>query len=94
MHWTKERSKNAVAAKQRIRMERATAEVVIEPIRKIRMPRSKARFRIRIDDFRLGDTLNLSLSELPWRGRFVTADRKQLSTAKICMAIARILNTL
>jgi hypothetical protein len=92
-YWTKKRSANAVAAKERIKQERIAAIVNTPRPRKIKMPRSKARFRLRLDDFKIGDTLNLSLTELPWRGRFVSADGQALSAAQICRAISTALNT-
>lgn len=90
MTWTKRHSANAVAAKARKRM----AEPVFtnEPRRKIRMPRSLARFRITIRDEKIGDSLTLSLTQLPWPGRFLDSDRNELSTAKVCRMVRETLN--
>jgi hypothetical protein len=90
MKWTKAHSRNAVAAKARKRM----ADLVIESESGalFRPPRSHARFRLQIRDLKIGDSLTLSLTELPWRGRFFTSDGQELSTAGICRAIAAILN--
>jgi hypothetical protein len=63
-----------------------------EPRRKIRIPRSRTRFRITIRDEKIGDSLTLSLTPLPWRGRFIDSDRKELSTASVCKMVKTALN--
>jgi hypothetical protein len=90
MKWTKAHSRNAVAAKAHKRM----AEPVFDeaPARKFRLPRARARFRITIRDEQIGDSLTLSLTPMPWRGRFLSSDRQELSTYKICRAMREILN--
>ena len=92
MRWTKRHSQNAVAAKARKRVERATAQIEAGPSRKVAMPRSKARFQLTIRDWKIGDSITLSLTPLPWRGRFVDSDRNKLNTAQICRMVQETLN--
>lgn len=88
-HYNDYDRKKAVAAKERKRVAEPQFE---EPHRKVRVPRTKARFRIQIQDFKLGDSLTLSLKQLPWRGRFISGDGQQFSTAKVCRTISTALN--
>ena len=92
MVWTQKHSENAVAAKARLRIEHAQAEPKIELHRKVRSSRVRARFRLQFRDELIGDSLTLSLYELPWKGRFVGANRQELSAAQICRALKAILN--
>ena len=92
MRWTKAHSKNAVTAKERLRIARALA-----PLKGgTEQPRARAsvkvRFVLTIEDTKIGDKLRLSLYELPWRGRFVSTDGKELSSAAISRAVQTILN--
>jgi hypothetical protein len=64
----------------------------LELKRRIRIPRTKARFRLQFRDDKIGDSLTLSLTELPWRGRFITRAGQELNTAQICRALKEILN--
>ena len=82
--------KKAVAVRERKRM--VELDFSDEPPRKVRIPRGKVRFRLTIRDEKIGDSLTLSLRELPWRGRFVTSAGKLLSTHQIQTAIGAILN--
>lgn len=91
MYWTKQHSHNAVAAKARLRIQRAEAVPTFDR-RKVRVPRGRARFRFSIRDDKIGDSLTLSLAELPWRGRFVDAAGNETSTAKLCRLLREILN--
>lgn len=53
MRWTKEKSRNAVAKKERLRIARATADLPDEPFRKVTLPRiGKPDFTIRIESAR------------------------------------------
>ena len=93
MRWTKTRSKHAVEAKERLRIARALALLKGEAATtRVRVPRSKVRFTLTIEDARIGDRLRLSLYELPWRGRFVSTDGKKCSTATICRMLKEVLN--
>lgn len=91
MYFTAAYSKNAVAKKARLRIERAEAVPKIER-RKIRVPRSRARFTITVQDHQIGDGMRLSLRELPWRGRFISTEGQELSTKQVCGAIREVLN--
>lgn len=90
--WTKKHSRNAVAARARRRIERGEAATEAQRPRNVRRPRGRARFWISIRDRKIGDSMTLSLSELPWPGRFVDSRGQQLSTAQICRAVKTILN--
>lgn len=92
MRWTKRHSQNAVAAKARKRMDRATAPTETGPRRKVAMPRSNARFQLTIRDWQIGDSITLSLTPLPWRGRFVDSEHNELNTAQICRMLQETLN--
>jgi len=59
MRWTKQHSKNAVAAKERKRMANATAEPVMERRRVGSSHKAKADFIIRIED-RFGERVQVS----------------------------------
>jgi hypothetical protein len=87
MRWTKQHSKNAVAAKERIRMERALAEPEIEPTRKLRMVR-KARpdFIIRIESAR-GERLQVAIHR--FFGRVRTSDGQ--SAREFCRGLEHLL---
>lgn len=54
--------------------------------------RASPRFWLSIRDRKIGDSLTLSLTPLPWRGRFISTDGQELSTAQICRALAATLN--
>jgi hypothetical protein len=89
MPCTTKHSRNAVAAKARNRM---APSLRAERRRRVRIPRWRKRFTVQVRDHKIGDSLTLSLAELPWRGRFITSDHTQLHTRQICSAIAAILN--
>jgi hypothetical protein len=98
MKWTQQHSENAVAAKRRKRM--AKPDLSSERVRKIRTPRSKARFQITIRDLKIGDSLTLSLHSLPWRGRWFLKDglwkqgerKSDVSTREVLTVMKCILN--
>lgn len=87
MRWTKQHSKNAVAAKERLRIARATADPVIEPARKLRLPRkAKPEFIIRIESAR-GERLQVSISR--FFGRVRTSDGQ--SARQFCRGLEQLL---
>jgi hypothetical protein len=92
MAWKKKHSRNAVAAKARRRLARSEATPTDANRRKLRRPRSRARFRISIRDLLVGDSLTLTLTELPWPGRFVTAEGEAISAAQLCRMFQHALN--
>lgn len=62
MRWTKQHSRNAVAARERKRIERATAEPEMEMPGKVYTPRRrKPDFIIRIED-RFGERVQVSVN--------------------------------
>jgi hypothetical protein len=87
MRWTKQHSQNAVAAKERIRIERANADPVIETHRKMRIPRkSRADFIIRIESAR-GERVQVSISR--FLGRVRTSDGQ--SARQFCRGLEQLL---
>jgi hypothetical protein len=87
MRWTKQHSKNAVAAKERLRIARADADPVIEPARKLRLPRkARPEFIIRIESAR-GERLQVSISR--FFGRVRTSDGQ--SARQFCRGLEQLL---
>lgn len=87
MIWTKKHSANAVAAKARLRMERALAETEIEPPRPTRLPRlGKPDFIIRIESKR-GERLQVSVRR--FMGRVRTNDGQ--SARQFCRGLEQLL---
>lgn len=87
MRWTKRHSQNAVAAKERKRMERANAEPVFDR-RRVPVPRkAKADFIIRIED-RFGERVQVSA----WRfmGRVRVGPEGQ-SARQFCRGLEHLL---
>ena len=64
-----------------------------EARRKIRVPRPRARFQLSIRDWKVGDSLTLSLSPLPWRGVFLDAVRRRFSSSQLARTLTRVLNS-
>jgi hypothetical protein len=87
MTWTKKHSQNAVAAKERLRMERAEAEPQIEPPRKVRLPRrAKPDFIIRIESAR-GERMQVAVHR--FFGRVRTSDGQ--SARQFCRGLEQLL---
>lgn len=87
MGWTKRHSQNAVAAKARLRIERALAEPEFEPSRKVPMPRrAKPDFIIRIESSR-GERLQVSVHR--FFGRVRTSDGQ--SARQFCRGLELLL---
>ena len=87
MRWTKQHSRNAVAAKERLRMERALAEPEIEPTRKMQIPRkSRADFIIRIESAR-GERMQVAIHR--FFGRVRTGDGQ--SAREFCRGLEQLL---
>jgi len=87
MRWTKQHSRNAVAAKEWLRIERANADPVIEPTRKIRIPRkSRADFIIRIESAR-GERMQVAVHR--FFGRVRTSDGQ--SARQFCRGLEQLL---
>ena len=89
MKWTQELSKKAVAAKARRR--RMEPDWSKERSAKIRVRRSKAKWRLQLRDLEHGDSLTLRLYKLPWPARYVGCDGQEYSAAQIGRIVARIL---
>ena len=68
--WTKRHSKNAVAAKARLRIARANADVVPEPARKMPKPSTPAADFIITIKSRRGERLQVSAWRFNGRGMF------------------------
>lgn len=84
--WTKQHSRNAVAAKERKRIERAEAEPVIDR-RRVTVPRkSKADFIIRIED-RFGERVQVSAVRYLGRVHLSTGQ----SVRQFCRGIEQLL---
>lgn len=91
MNWTKEHSKNAVAAKSRLRLSPPDWTQVKRTRNKINVRRSKAKWRIQIRDLEHGDSLTLLLYRLPWPARYVDAQGKEFSAAKLARMLVLLL---
>ena len=90
MKWTKSHSKNAVQAKARKRMEPLTDDQIAEirrSARHVRSFRSKSKWRIQITDCEHRDSLTLNLYRLPWPGRYIDADHRELSASKVSKVV-------
>jgi hypothetical protein len=84
--WTKQHSKNAVAAKNRKRIERANAEPAIDR-RRIASPRkAKADFIIRIED-RFGERVQVSAFRFMGRVHLSTGQ----SVRQFCRGLEQLL---
>ena len=90
MNWTKAHSQNAVVAKARKRIERATNPPP-ETRRRLPHPRGRAKWRIQIRDLEHGDSITLTLHRLPWPARYVDMEGQQFSAAKLGKAIRVLL---
>ena len=89
MNWTKQHSKNAVAAKARKRMAQDTG--TDEKVRRVRMPRGgRARFTLQIRDNKTGESLTLNLHESPWPNRWIS-EHGMFSSAHVGRAVGLIL---
>lgn len=87
MTWTKKHSQNAVAAKARLRMQRATAELPPEPKRRVFTPRrAKPDFIIRIES-RRGERLQVSVHR--FLGQVRTSDGQ--SARQFCRGLEQLL---
>ena len=93
MTYTKAHSQNAVAAKARQRIARATAEPAREPRRRVPVPRKRrAIVTIQIRDHWVGDSLTLNLHRTPWPNRWV-CEQGEYSTAQLCAAFRHMLHS-
>jgi hypothetical protein len=87
MRWTKRHSRNAVAAKERLRIERALADPEFAPPRKMRLPRAaKPDFIIRIESAR-GERLQVAVHRM--FGRVRTSDGQ--SARQFCRGLEQLL---
>ena len=89
MSWNKELSKKAVAAKAKRRMTEPVWSK--ERPAKVRLRRSKAKWRLQLRDLEHGDSLTLRLYKLPWPARYAGGDGREYSAAQIGKTVARIL---
>lgn len=87
MRWTKKHSQNAVAAKERLRFERANSEPEIQPVSNVFRPRKlKPDFTIRIESAR-GERLQVSIHR--FYGRVRTSDGQ--SARQFCRGLEQLL---
>lgn len=87
MRWNKKHSQNAVAAKERLRLERALAEPDYNPPRKVRLPRkAKPDFIIRIESAR-GERMQIAIHR--FFGRVRTSDGQ--SARQFCRGLEQLL---
>jgi hypothetical protein len=87
MTWTKQHSRNAVAAKARLRIERAEAEPAHEPRRRVFTPRrGKPDFIVRIESAR-GERLQISVHRFMGRVRTSTSQ----SARQFCRGLEQLL---
>ncbi len=89
MKWTKQHSRNAVAAKARNRM--AEPDWKLEVRKKLLIRRAKAKWRIQIRDLEHGDSVTLLLYQLPWPARFVGSDGKERSASGLGRSLTTLL---
>jgi hypothetical protein len=93
MTWTKAHSKNAVAAKARRRIARATAEWPDEPRARVVVPRRpRATMTIHVRDHLAGDSLTLNLRRSPFPNLWV-CELGQFSSAKLGRVITLLLQS-
>jgi hypothetical protein len=86
MRWTKQHGQNAVAAKTRLRLERASAEPRIDRCR-VPVPRkSKPDFIIRIED-RFGERIQVSVTR--FYGKVFTSTGQ--SARQLCRGIEHLI---
>ncbi len=88
MKWTKEHSRNSVAAKARKRMAEPDWKEKVRT--KVLVRRAKAKWRLQVRDLEHGDSLTLLLYKLPWSARFSGSDGRQHSAT----GLGRFLSTL
>lgn len=87
MRWTKRHSQNAVAARSRLRIARATAPPDFKPARNVFTPRRpKPDFIIRIES-RRGERLQVSVNR--FMGRVRTSDGQ--SARQFCRGLEQLL---
>ena len=84
--WTKQHSRNAVAARKRKRIERATNPPAAEPRRYVPRPRTRPDFIIRIES-RHGERLQVAIHRL--FGRVRTSDGQ--SARQFCRGLEQLL---
>lgn len=88
MRWTKKHSRNAVAARERKRIERATAEPVWEKPRRVFTPRpGKPDFILRIESKR-GERMQISVRR--YHGRVLISDGIK-SVRQLCRGLELLL---
>jgi hypothetical protein len=93
MTWTKQHSKNAVAAKARKRIDRATKEPERTPRRRVPVPRKgRAVITIQIRDHEIGDSLTLNLKRSCWRDAWY-CEQGFYSTAQVAAAVKHIVHS-
>jgi len=89
MKWTKQHSRNAVAARARKRM--ADEPAPDQWSGRVRVPRrSRARFTLQIRDHSVGDSLTLNLHRSPWPNRWL-CEQGEFSSAKLGRSVTLIL---
>ena len=93
MSWTKQQSRNAVAAKARKQLAQGDLEYIdLENSNFIvNIPRTKAKWRIQIRDLEFGDSLTLTLTKLHWKARYLDSDYQKFSASQIGKIINNIL---
>lgn len=80
MRWTKKHSRNAVAAKARLRIERAGIVPKEVPFRGHQL-RPKAKFSITLKDLEHRDSITLRLYRSPWPGQWICSEGNGLNDA-------------
>jgi hypothetical protein len=71
---TKQHALNRVRARERKRIESATAPIPEEPKRYIHHPRNKCKWRLQVTDEKNGGSFTVRLYETPWPGRWVYSE--------------------
>ena len=64
---------------------------VAESARAFARARTRAKWRLQIRDLEYGESLTLSLSRLPWRGRYVDAERREHSARSLARLVQALL---